>query len=172
MDPTFVYVQALGVFSLEITKWVLCCWKRWVFLVILVFEEPIGLSRLAGFRPLPGKCAGWPVWGLCQVRARVRFRSEPFGLVLLWANTWIKCIVFKQSPETPHSPTNITSPTCTFNWPVVNTSNSYSNQGCWNPRLINCATDQNWIYRETRLDYLKSLFCVTHWFHEKQIKHF
>ncbi len=28
LDPTFVYVQALGVFSLEITKWALCCWKH------------------------------------------------------------------------------------------------------------------------------------------------
>jgi hypothetical protein len=29
VDPTFVYVQALGVFSIEITKWPLCCWKHW-----------------------------------------------------------------------------------------------------------------------------------------------
>ena len=29
MDPTFVYVQALGVFGLEITKWALCCLKHW-----------------------------------------------------------------------------------------------------------------------------------------------
>jgi hypothetical protein len=29
LDPTFVYVQALGVFSLEITEWAMCCWKHW-----------------------------------------------------------------------------------------------------------------------------------------------
>jgi hypothetical protein len=29
VDLTIVYVQAFGVFGLEITKWALCCWKHW-----------------------------------------------------------------------------------------------------------------------------------------------